>query len=137
MQQYTQRQMRVGEQVRQVLAQALQEHVFYEPELEGVSITVSEVRMSPDLKNARTYVAPLGKPATKEFMKTLQSYAFLFQKDVARNLKLRFTPRIYFVEDASFEKAAHMESIFSLVSAELPPEEPTSEADGSSSSDSD
>ncbi|MBI4031542.1 MAG: 30S ribosome-binding factor RbfA [Proteobacteria bacterium] len=109
----SQRQLRVGEQVRHLIAETLARGHFRSEELFRMAqnVTVSEVRVSPDLKSATAYVSTLGGSSTGEILPALNEEAQVFQKEIAHKLKLRFTPRIRFVEDESFEKANRIESI--------------------------
>ena len=101
----TQRQLRVAEAIRGIISKALLYESFYGSNLEGVSITVSEVRISPDLKNATAYVVALGGNAPKDFVTTLNERAPQFRYAIGRELNLRNTPMILFRPDESFEQA--------------------------------
>lgn len=108
----SQRQLRVGEQVKHLVAETLSRGHFQTEALFrlGAHITVSEVRVSPDLKNATAYVSAFGRDI-EEILPALNTEAQTFQREIAHKLKLRFTPRIRFVEDESFEKAHRIEEI--------------------------
>lgn len=108
----SQRQLRVGEQVRHLIAETLSRGHFQSEKLFRLAqnVTVSEVRVSPDLKNATAYVSALGR-GLDEILPALNGEAQAFQKEIAHRLKLRFTPRIRFVADESFEKANRIEEI--------------------------
>jgi ribosome-binding factor A len=111
----TQRQLRVGEQVRHEIAQTLQRGHFSNPELSDNSriITVTEVRLSPDLKHAKAYVLPLGgkREDIERFLPLLNEEHRVFQADLAHALEMKFTPRVKFLEDTSFGEAQRIESI--------------------------
>jgi ribosome-binding factor A len=111
----TQRQLRVGEQVRHEIAQTLQRGHFGNPDLSDNSrmITVTEVRLSPDLKNAKAYVLPLGgkKEDVERLLPLLNDEHRVFQADLAHALEMKFTPRVKFIEDTSFGEAQRIESI--------------------------
>lgn len=107
----SQRQLRVAEQIRHALAEAFREGSFYEPALRGISITVPEVRLSPDLKNAKVFVLPFGTEATKEFVKTLNDIAPHLTKLIAKKVYLKYLPKLYFKLDESFDKAKKLESL--------------------------
>ena len=74
-------------------------------------ITVTEVRMTPDLKTARVYVIPLGGNNTKEIVSVLTEYAHLARKALSKRLDIKFLPKLVFVEDNSFEYAEKIEKI--------------------------
>lgn len=109
----SQRQLRVGEQVRHLIAETLARGHFQSEELfrTAQNVTVSEVRVSPDLKSATAYVSTLGGRGIDKILPALNDEAQAFQKEIAHKLKLRFTPRVRFIEDESFEKANRIESI--------------------------
>ena len=109
----SQRQLRVGEQVKHLIAETLSRGHFQSEELfrKASSITVSEVRVSPDLKNATAYVTSFNGSELNRLIEALNADAQTFQKEIAHKLKLRFTPRVRFVEDESFEKANRIETI--------------------------
>lgn len=107
----TQRQLQVGEAVRSVLARQMLEEDFYGTLLQGVSITVSEVRISPDLKNATAYVVPLGGKAPEGFLKALNELAPKFRYVIGKTVNLRYTPRVLFRLDDSFEEAEKIHSL--------------------------
>jgi len=107
----SQRQLRVGEEIRHSLSQLFLKGNIYEPELYGISITVSEVRISPDLKNATAYVSPLGRQADKAFIDALNRIAPQLTHAVTKTIKLRFSPKIRFKVDNSFEVAGKLEKL--------------------------
>ena len=113
----SQRQLRVGEEIRHMLSQTLMRGDVYVPELEGISVTVSEVSVSPDLSNARVYVTPLGGVDMAEVVAMLNIIAPDLQTYVAQKVHLRRMPRLKFVADHSFENAQKMSSLI----ANLPP----------------
>ena len=109
----SQRQLRVGEQIRHVVAQVLQRGDFHnELLLDAAStVTVSEVRVSPDLRNATAYISTLGGQNLVEVLKALNDTAAHFQKEVGREITTRNTPRLRFVEDQSFAEADKIERL--------------------------
>ncbi len=113
----SQRQLRVGEEVRHHLSTALLRGDVYVPELEGISVTVSEVSVSPDMSNARAYVTPLGGADIDEVVAILNVIAPDLQTYVAQKVHLRRMPRVKFFADHSFENAQKMSSLI----AQLPP----------------
>jgi ribosome-binding factor A len=114
----TQRQLRVGEEIRHALSDIFLQGTLYEPELVGVSITVPEVRVSPDLRNATAFVFPLAGNAPEGFLKTLNRIAPQINHMVSRRVKLRFAPRIVFRLDNSFEVGHRIENLIESVKGE-------------------
>lgn len=117
MKEQSQRQLRVGQQIRHELAcQFLRGH-FVHPALQRTTeITVSEVTMSPDLKNARAYVMHLGDDRLdKDMLKALNEIAPKIQGEIARNLGLRSTPRLRFEEDEAFANAQRLNAVLSTL----------------------
>ena len=109
--QFSQRQLRVGELVKQNLGQLFLRNEAKIPLLNTKLITVTEVRMTPDLKTARVYVIPLGGIDTKETVKILTEYSHLVRKALSKRLDIKFLPKLTFVEDNSFEYAEKIERI--------------------------
>ena len=107
----SQRQLRVGEEIRHVLVEILARGHLRDPELQGVSITVSEVRASPDLKHATAYVMPLGGGNVGEVVKALKRASGHLRSEVARAIRLRVAPEISFAADRSFDEASRIESV--------------------------
>lgn len=109
----SQRQLRVGEQLRHILVETLARGHFHDAFLlENASmVSVSEVRVSPDMKYATAYIVPLGGGDASEFLEALTNNADVFQKEFARQIRMKFTPRIRFAEDDSFENAAKIDAI--------------------------
>ena len=108
---FSQRQLRVGELVKQNLGELFIRNEAKIPEINSKLITVTEVRMTPDLKTARVYVIPLGGIETKETVKILTEYAHLVRKALSKRLDIKFLPKLTFVEDNSFEYAERIEKI--------------------------
>ncbi len=108
---FSQRQLRVGELVKQNLGELLIRNEAKIPNLNSKFITVTEVRMTPDLKTARVYVIPLGGTDTKEIVKILTEYSHLVRKALSKRLHIKFLPKLTFVEDNSFEYAEKIEKI--------------------------
>ena len=108
---YSQRQLRVGELVKQNLGELFIRNEAKIPSLNSKLITVTEVRMTPDLKTARVYVIPLGGVDTKEIVKILTEYSHLVRKALSKRLDIKFLPKLTFVEDNSFEYAEKIERI--------------------------
>ena len=108
---YSQRQLRVGELVKQNLGELFIRNEAKIPSINSKSVTVTEVRMTPDLKTARVYVIPLGGIDTKETVKILTEYSHLVRKALSKRLDIKFLPKLTFVEDNSFEYAEKIEII--------------------------
>ena len=109
----SQRQLRVGEQVRHIIVETLQRGHFQSEILfeAAASLTVTEVRVSPDMKNATAYVSILGGGGLADILPALNDAAPYFQKEIGRQMKMKFTPRIRFVEDESFANAEKIERL--------------------------
>ena len=108
---FSQRQLRVGELVKQNLGQLFLRNEAKIPLVNTKLITVTEVRMTPDLKTARVYVIPLGGIDTKETVKILTDFSHLVRKALSKRLDIKFLPRLTFVEYNSFEYAEKIEKI--------------------------
>ncbi len=108
---FSQRQLRVGELVKQNLGELFIRNEAKIPSINSKLITVTEVRMTSDLKTARVYVIPLGGIDTKETVKILTEYAHLVRKALSKRLDIKFLPKLTFVEDNSFEYAEKIERI--------------------------
>ena len=108
---FSQRQLRVGELVKQNLGELFIRNEAKIPSINSKLITVTEVRMTPDLKTARVYVIPLGGIDTKETVKILTEYSHLVRRALSKRLDLKFLPKLTFVEDNSFEYAEKSEKI--------------------------
>jgi ribosome-binding factor A len=107
----TQRQLRVGEEIRHILAQSFALQHSGDDLLDRSSITVTEVRISPDLQNATVFIVPLGGLYLKEILAALKEKSWFFRKEVARQLKIRVVPRLVFQADISFDQAQRIDSL--------------------------
>lgn len=119
----SQRQLRVGEQIRHILCDTLQRGHFQSQILidEASKVTITEVRPSPDLKHARAYVMTLGGQQIEAVLEALNDEARVFQKDIGRQSSLKFTPKIRFVTDDSFDQAQRIERLLRGVEPEYDP----------------
>ena len=108
---FSQRQLRVGELDKQNLGELFLRNEAKIPSINSKMITVTEVRMTPDLKTARVYVIPLGGIDTKETVKILTENSHLVRKALSKRLDIKFLPKLTFVEDNSFEYAEKIEKI--------------------------
>jgi ribosome-binding factor A len=104
----SQRQLRAGELVRHALVEILREEDPQDPALAGVSVTVTEVRMSPDLKHALCFVEPLGGANAAEVTAGLNRVTRFLRGRLGHAIELRFTPALKFVHDESFDTAEKM-----------------------------
>ena len=108
---FTQRQLRVGEMIKQSLGQILLRDEAKVPGLETKNITVTEVRMSPDLKNARAYVIPLGGKDSEKIVNVLTKFSHLIRKALSKKIDMKFLPRVSFISDESFDYAEKIEKL--------------------------
>ena len=108
---YSQRQLRVGELVKQNLGEIFIRNEAKIPLINTKIITVTEVRMTPDLKTARAYVIPLGGEDLKETVSILTEYSHLVRKALSKKLDIKFLPKLAFVEDNSFDYAEKIERL--------------------------
>jgi len=108
---FSQRQLRVGELIKQSLGQILLRDEAKVPGFETKNITVTEVRMSPDLKNAKAYVIPLGGKNTENAVDVLTEFSHLIRKALSKKIDMKFLPKVYFVGDTSFDYAEKIEKL--------------------------
>ena len=107
----SQRQLRVGEMIKQSLGMIFVKNEAKVPNLETSNITVTEVKMSQDLKIAKAYVLPLGGKDADEKIKKLREYSFLVRKTLSKKIFMKFLPKIIFTKDDSFEYAEKIENL--------------------------
>ena len=107
----SQRQLRVGEMIKQSLGMIFSRNEAKVPNLETNTITVTEVKMSQDLKIAKAYVLPLGGKDADEVIKKLREYSFLIRKTLSKKIIMKFLPKILFSKDNSFEYAEKIENL--------------------------
>ena len=108
---FSQRQLRVGELIKQSLGQIFLKDEAKVPILETKNITVTEVRMSPDLKNAKAYVIPLGGKDSEKAVNTLTEFSSRIRKVLSKKINMKFLPKVYFVSDTSFDYAEKIEKL--------------------------
>ena len=108
---FSQRQLRVGELVKQNLGELFIRNEAKIPTINSKLVTVTEVRMTPDLKTSRVYVIPLGGIDTKETVRILTENSHLVRRALSKRLDIKFLPKLTFVEDNSFEYAEKIERI--------------------------
>jgi ribosome-binding factor A len=107
----SQRQLRVGEALRHAIAEVLYRNEIRDPDLEGVSVTVTQVKPSPDMRHATVYCEPLGGQNAKEIVAALNRHKGFLRGEMGHRLTMKFTPELRFVEDESFAEALKIESI--------------------------
>jgi len=107
----TQRQLRVGETIRHAFADILMRSDVIDPDFDGHDLTVTEVRVSPDLRNATIYTVPFGKGDTKRLMDALTRHRRFFRGEIAKRVDLKYMPSLSFEIDESFDEAERIESI--------------------------
>ncbi|HIF10737.1 MAG TPA: 30S ribosome-binding factor RbfA [Sneathiellales bacterium] len=115
----TQRQLRVGEMLRHTLAGILARGDVSDPGLTATPITVTEVRASPDLRNATAFVTPLGGQGGDELIAALERNAAYLRGQVSRQVSLKFSPQLSFQLDHSFDYAAHIDGLLKDVDGNL------------------
>lgn len=107
----SQRQLRVGEMLRHSLAQILLRGEIRDPDLEGVSVTVTQVKPSGDMRHATAFVEPLGGKNAKVIVAALNRHKAFLRGEMGRTIELKFTPELRFVEDESFAEAQRIEAL--------------------------
>lgn len=114
----SQRMLRVGEEVRHVLSETLRRGGFDDPVLfeTANTVTVTEVRVSPDLRYATAYIMALGGIGMDEILPAMNEAAWYFQQDIGKNIKMRTTPKVRFMKDESFDEAQKIENILKEIS---------------------
>ena len=107
----SQRQLRVGELIKQALSMIFLREEAKIPNLDTKSITVTEVRMSPDLKNAKVFVIPLGGKDADKVIDKLKEFSFIIRKVLSKKIMVKFMPKVFFVNDNSFDYAEKIENL--------------------------
>ena len=108
---FSQRQLRVGELIKQSLGQIFLRDEAKVPSLTTKNITVTEVRMSPDLKNARAYIIPLGGKDMENAVIMLTKFSHLIRKALSKKIDMKFLPKVSFIGDKSFDYAEKIEQL--------------------------
>lgn len=123
----SQRQLRAGELVRHALVDIFREEEIADPALHGVSVTVTEARVSPDLRHAIVFVEPLGGVDYPAVVTALNKHAKFIRGRLGRLIDMRFTPELKFLHDESFNEAARMNRLFEdpRVRRDLTPDTPS------------
>ena len=107
----TQRQLRVGELLRHSLSDILRTTDIRDPELSGVSVTVTEVKPSPDMRHATVFVEPLGGQNAGKIIAALNRHRGFLRGQLGHRIEIKFTPELRFVEDTSFAEAERIAKI--------------------------
>ena len=111
----SQRQLKVGEELRHLISNALLRRSFYDQHLENNNITITEVNISPDLKNAKVYVMPLGGENKLDVLSSLNKATGRLKKIISSNISLRQTPKLTFKIDETFEYAKKINDILDKI----------------------
>ena len=111
----SQRQLRVGEELRHLISKALLRESFYDQIIENNTITITEVNVSPDLKNAKVYIMPLGGENKFEVLDSLNKSNGRIKKLISSNINLRQIPKLQFKIDETFEYAKNIENILQKI----------------------
>ncbi len=107
----SQRQLRVGEMLRHALSEILARSDIRDPDLEGVSVTITQVKPSPDMRYATVYCEPLGGQNAKQIVAALNRHKGFLRGEMGHRISIKFTPELRFVEDESFAEAQKIEDI--------------------------
>jgi ribosome-binding factor A len=107
----SQRQLRVGEMLRHALAEILGRNEIRDPDLDGVSVTITQVKPSPDMRYATVYCEPLGGENAKAIVAALNKHKGFLRGEMGHRIAIKFTPELRFVEDESFAEALKIETI--------------------------
>ena len=103
--------LKVGEQVRHVISELLSRQMVHDDVLTSYTISVTEVRMSPDLRHATVFVKPLLGADEDIVLKAMRTHTAFFQKEVAGKLKLKYAAKIKFLPDESFDEATRIDML--------------------------
>lgn len=103
--------LKVGEQVRHILSELLMRQEVHDDVLTAHSVSVTEVRMSPDLRHATAYIKPLLGANEEAVLKALRTNTAYFQKEVAQRLRLKYAAKVRFLADESFDVASHIDAL--------------------------
>ena len=107
----SQRQLRVGEMIKQALSMIFLREETKISDLDTKSITVTEVRMSPDLKTAKIFIIPLGGKDKEKIIEKLKEFSFVIRKVLSKKIIVKFMPKLFFINDDSFDYAEKIENL--------------------------
>ncbi len=127
-----QRQLRVGEEIRHALTDIIAQDNLDDPDLAGKMVTVTQVTISPDLRNATAFVTPFGGGDAQTLVAALNRAHGYFRRELARMVKLQFSPQIRFREDETFERVSRIEKLLHdpVVARDLAKHDDENEVDG-------
>ena len=130
----TQRQLRVGEALRHALAEVLRRGDIRDPDLAGISVTITQIKPSPDMRHATVFCEPLGGKNAKAIVAALNKHKGYLRGEMGRLITMKFTPELRFLEDESFAEAQKIETLLksSRVQQDLsaPDDAPSEDKDG-------
>ncbi len=126
----TQRQLRVGEMLRHALADVLRRDEIRDPELSGVSVTITQVKPSPDMRHATVFCEPLGGKNAKGVIAALNKHKGFLRGEMGRLIALKFTPELRFIEDESFAEAQKIETLLKSPAVQRDLSSPPEDEDG-------
>ncbi len=124
----SQRQLRVGELIRHALAELLQRGDIHDPGFDGATVTISEVRLTPDLKTATAFFMPLGGREVDGIAAAFERNRGVIRREVARRVNLRYAPDITFRPDPSFDEGDRIDALLRSPSVARDLDEPDPEA---------
>ena len=107
----SQRQLRVGEALRHAIAEILRDNEIHDADLDGVSVTITQVKPSPDMRYATVYCEPLGGGNAATIIAALNRHKGFLRGEMGHKIAMKFTPELRFVEDESFAEAQKIETI--------------------------
>jgi ribosome-binding factor A len=105
------RTLRVGEQVRHILSEVLQRGDVHDETLASHVVSITEVRMSPDLRHATVFVKPLLGKDEEAVLKALRTNTAYLQREVATRVKMKYAARLKFLADESFDEGSHIDAL--------------------------
>ncbi len=112
----SQRQLRVGEQLKHIIAESLQRANLQHESLQNIAmLSITEVRPSPDMRQATAYVVSLQDENIEEAVKALNEEHYVFQKEIGRQMSMKFTPKVHFKADHSFENSQRINKILNEI----------------------
>ncbi len=111
----SQRQLKVGEELRHLISNALLRESFYDEHIKNNNVTITEVNVSPDLKNAKVYVMPLGGKNKLDVINSLSKATGRLRKIISNSISLRQTPKLSFKIDETFENAKKIHDILDKI----------------------
>jgi len=126
----SQRQLRVGEMLRHALADVLRRDEIRDPDLSGVSVTITQVKPSPDMRHATVFCEPLGGKNAKQVIAALNKHKGLLRGEMGRLIALKFTPELRFIEDESFAEAQKIETLLKSPAVQRDLSAPPEDEDG-------